>query len=1475
MSGQYSRASNGASNGFPPDSARIPEAVGQNGGDVVSNMTRAQRFEDEKKRIVESCFARRDEDGAYSESYITHIRITEDAASPSSPPPPDSSPENKKPRVIVVAVKKSGRVRMHKARENPNGTFSIGKTWNLDDLAVIESFTGPPSAAFEEQRRKQWAGDSGVLVTIQKPYYWQAASSKEKDFFIGSLIKIYRKYTGGKLPQLIGFSSMELSEFTNTPGQRPMTPQRPSSRPGPAPLPGKPQSSEYPPTPTRAANREPNRELRSQPSSDSSSRRGDSEDHGQPIPGQFPPSDFVRNLRPPDPRTRLQPLRSDSPSASSRHDANSNPPSPQAERSLRSLAGGTSVESLQIRQGSRDGPPSNSNPSIERLRTNGTYSPVNRVDTPPQPAPPKSPDRGLPSSLRSGSGPGAQPRQEQLPERRRPPISIPVGQTVTAPESPQEFVTPSEKRAPYALGQPSQRNALETANGGQNRSSEGYFVDAVERPEDSREVNGLPVSVSTRDTTVSGPDAPSLPSALSQLSQLSSPATPTSPESPASGEIHRPGLGPMIKKKSTKDIANAFRKAALAHNAFKPRLGGAAERVRDEGLKSPNTPDGINGVFPAPSLLRDISQDKLKVPATLPTPISRPISPDLPETVPNVTVTPSPAPEVAEAGPPTVNALQRPSPSPEDKPSSASSLPDERRRKRRSNHSVKYAKALGIDHNLLEGRTIDIESILTDFGWGDGEVVKTSYDDLQNAIRRDLAKVETGSWLGSFEHTDERVATVSSLLDKAISECEELDGLLTLYNVELGTLSEDVAYIEAQSQGLQVQTANQRLLYGELETLLQTITISSSQLQVLKDASLTSPKGVQDVETALTSLYKAMITIDPGLRQSNSRPSSANGHSRADPDSSIHKVGNEVSTMRAVQEKKDRYRIESIEFVQRFKQYISAKFREAEVETYAAIEKNRNVNSLNTASKLDLRRRDASRAGLWIYSPLMLFAREMEVYEWEEVLRIYEGTAKKSYQEEFKDNISAWRRIARKATGEEQEYLFTTQEKESDNIVARKLTVKRTKTIREGSRNSSNEKSQDGRINGFESFAGALFDMSQAIFIEQNFVVDFFHVSSLENAEFPDVVANSAPERRTGSNLGERKLFDPDRNMAKRVQNIMDDMFSFWPSEMQSLVDWVIKQDGLQVVGVIFAIESKLTELEETNQEFIVQTLSRIHGRLTTRFERFIDEQIRGIEDTKVKIKKRKGVIAFVKTFPYFSASLEVMLPTPRADTYDVRQLVNDVYTKINKAMFESLKFIAKESPVVMTGQKPQGQLVGDAEDKEILNYHILLIENMNHYVEEVDVRGNPVLGGWRDRALHEMAEHMDLYLSAVIRRPLGKLLDFLESTESLLANAPNGPTSIATRASHSRSTFKKLLSTFDAKEIRRGIDTLKKRVEKHFGDADDPGLSRNLVQKVLRECEERYVSVYDRTSRIVTDVYEGGLELEFKREDVASAFRR
>ena len=278
--------------------------------------------------------------------------------------------------------------------------------------------------------------------------------------------------------------------------------------------------------------------------------------------------------------------------------------------------------------------------------------------------------------------------------------------------------------------------------------------------------------------------------------------------------------------------------------------------------------------------------------------------------------------------------------------------------------------------------------------------------------------------------------------------------------------------------------------------------------------------------------------------------------------------------------------------------------------------------------------------------------------------------------------------------------------------------------------------------------------------------------------------------------------------------------------------------------------------------------MQKIHARLVVLFNKFLDEQIRAIEETKVKIKKRKGVIAFIRIFPSFSTALETMLAS--AEDLEVRQTVNKAYIRINKAMFESLKVIARENPSAQTSG-------ADPEDKEALNYQILLIENMNHYLEEVDSRSNPVLEDWKHNALQEMEEHMSLYLDAVIRRPLGKLLDFLESTESLMASRQPGDSflKISAMPSHSKTTFKKVLASYDSKEIRKGIDLLKRRVEKHFGDADEPALSRNLVAKVLLNCEKFYEKVEDRILTISRDVYDGEAVAEWTRLDVSQAFKK
>jgi hypothetical protein len=266
---------------------------------------------------------------------------------------------------------------------------------------------------------------------------------------------------------------------------------------------------------------------------------------------------------------------------------------------------------------------------------------------------------------------------------------------------------------------------------------------------------------------------------------------------------YRPGLGPMVKKKAkAAEAANALRKAAFAAGAFKPRVGGAAAKLFAKENKS-DEPDGVSGVFvpqraaPKEEKALPVKEEKaLPVREEKTMPAKEEKKPELDRTskerptivtevVPAVTVSSplDPTPIVAVTGT-EEKALSR-APSPEPPMEKAEPDAEVRRKRRRSNQQIMNISRLGIDPSILDGRGLEFETSLSEFGWGSSELSAKNLGSLETDIKREIARVEAGSWLNHLDQKDDRVEAVEKLLDRAIAECDELEGLLTLYNVEL------------------------------------------------------------------------------------------------------------------------------------------------------------------------------------------------------------------------------------------------------------------------------------------------------------------------------------------------------------------------------------------------------------------------------------------------------------------------------------------------------------------------------------------------------------------------------------------------------------------------------------------------------------------------------------------------------------------
>jgi hypothetical protein len=851
----------------------------------------------------------------------------------------------------------------------------------------------------------------------------------------------------------------------------------------------------------------------------------------------------------------------------------------------------------------------------------------------------------------------------------------------------------------------------------------------------------------------------------------------------------------MIRKQM---VADRFKKAASAASAFKPRAGGAAEKILKQKAERDGEPDGITGVVPRPMPRQEPKPES-------PAAVAPPVKEVVPEPPPVLDVTPVTTPNepATAAAPRTIEfaedpqRLQPPTPQHEEVPEAANAAEEkiEQRQlrqaqlkvKRRSAYQEKNLAALEIDSKLLDGQGIDFEVMLSDFGWTTNILRPQQLIDLERDIRRELGRVEAGSWLSQADSArEERVTHVENLLDKAIEECDELEGLLTLYSVELSSLNDDIAFIEAQSQGLQVQSANQKLLQSELQSLVDTMSLDRRTLDPLQHLPLSDVTMLEKIEYCVTRLYQAMLTIDPTLHS----------NATARPGSRSTFGDNETSNMVALREKKGIYERECAKFSQRLLDCLEAKFAAS---FNAAKPRLMRAPSRAGSARLDENAFTDARAGLWTYSPLILFMKEINQPIWLRSLQAYQSRAKPLYSESFRENISDWKRAARAPSGDETEILFTHQEKEDlptgggITSTAKRITVKRSHTLAKTFRGATGDKNapaidrQPGAIIRAAAFAGAIDEMAPLISKEQNFLVDLFHATSLENGDFTDAVRAALPTQRHGTNLLERKPTDPDRVMADTVTGTINDIYSPFANDLSSMLDWAVSEDPLQGVGIMASLSKHTFYLQDSSQEYLLKLVDSLFTRLQSRFGKFVEEQIRAIEDTKVKIKKRKGVISFMKIFPLFSAAVETCFATIAGRDYDgphdcvveVRRLVDDAYERINRAMFDSLKAIAKQNPtgaglVIAAAPAPSTSMASsamqqvraaalpgdDTEDKEMLNYEVLMIENMNHYAEEVDEGAREgVLASWKARALMERAEALKGYIERVAKRPLGKIL--------------------------------------------------------------------------------------------------------------------
>jgi len=141
---------------------------------------------DQRQRIIESVFSRRNAAGKLEETYVSHVKIWEDAGAEGA---------GRKPRYILLSQANNGSGFIHKSKLNTNGTFSVGKTWRLAELRAI-----------------QIVNPLAFNVTLSRTYKWQTENREDQVNFVDALIRLFRTLSRPQAPlQLDGVQDYDAS----------------------------------------------------------------------------------------------------------------------------------------------------------------------------------------------------------------------------------------------------------------------------------------------------------------------------------------------------------------------------------------------------------------------------------------------------------------------------------------------------------------------------------------------------------------------------------------------------------------------------------------------------------------------------------------------------------------------------------------------------------------------------------------------------------------------------------------------------------------------------------------------------------------------------------------------------------------------------------------------------------------------------------------------------------------------------------------------------------------------------------------------------------------------------------------------------------------------------------------------------------------------------------------------------------------
>lgn len=265
-------------------------------------------------------------------------------------------------------------------------------------------------------------------------------------------------------------------------------------------------------------------------------------------------------------------------------------------------------------------------------------------------------------------------------------------------------------------------------------------------------------------------------------------------------------------------------------------------------------------------------------------------------------------------------------------------------------------------------------------------------------------------------------------------------------------------------------------------------------------------------------------------------------------------------------------------------------------------------------------------------------------------------------------------------------------------------------------------------------------------------------------------------------------------------------------------------------------------ESSKVQMTYIANFLSRLIIETKRAFNRLIDRLLISFKTCKSSKKVRCGVLAMVRTYIEFAeCSMTVFATSSRL--VDLER----AHGELIRCLMAEIERVASESV------KTPGEVI------QLENYHRLC-----DILRRLKMSG---LDEYRQDAKNRYNLALQEYTKACMGRPLEKLASFFENVQSALDAGVRAEV-VSYQFAFSKQELRKVIKEYPGKEVKHGLESLCKKVEKHLSEEE------NLFPVVWRSIQTEFITQCLRFSNLIQQCYpESGISLEFTVTDLQNYF--